>query len=150
MRIAIEDPDQPELHALLHDGEAFSAALYPPESRHQSPLEALRAPNVRFHVARSDSGRALATGAIVLMGEWAEVKRMWVDASVRCRGVARAVLLALEETARAEGATVLRLETGVSSHAALALYERAGFTRCARFGAYPEDPLSVFLEKRIK
>lgn len=149
IRIAIEDPDQPEIRRMLRDGEAYSASLYPAESNHHLPLEALRAPEVLFHVARDASGRALGTGAIALNGDWAEVKRMWVDPAARGAGVAAAVLSSLEAAARAHGVAVLRLETGVDSHAALALYRRAGFTEIPPFADYRPDPLSVFMEKRL-
>ena len=43
LKIAIEDPSQPEIIALLRDGEAYSAKLYPAESNHHMPLDALRA-----------------------------------------------------------------------------------------------------------
>jgi len=41
------------------------------------------------------------------------------------------------------------LETGVVSHAALGLYERAGFKRREPFDDYKADPLSVFMEKTL-
>jgi len=149
MRIAIEDPDQPEIRAMLEEGEANSAALYPAESNHHLALDALRAPEVLFHVARGEDGAALGTGAIVLKGDWAEVKHMWTDPAARGKGVAAAVLAALEDAARARGVRVLRLETGADSHAALALYARAGFGGIEAFEGYGPDPLSVFLEKRL-
>jgi hypothetical protein len=37
---------------------------------------ALRRPGVRFLVGRDGTGKALATGAVILHGEWAEIKRM--------------------------------------------------------------------------
>ncbi len=149
IRIALEDPDQPEIRAMLAAGEANSAALYPAESNHHLPLDALRTAEVLFHVARDGDGTALGTGAVALKGDWAEVKRMWTDPAARGRGVAAQMLAALELAARARGVEVLRLETGVASHAALALYARAGFTAIEPFEGYAPDPLSVFLEKRI-
>jgi putative acetyltransferase len=142
-----EDPAQAEVVNLLRNGEANSARLYPAESNHHLPLDALRLPNVRFLVARDADGRAVATGAVVMWDGWAEIKRMWVEEDARARGISRQVLNALEEEARGAGAAVLRLETGVVSHAALALYEKAGFQRRAPFGDYRPDPLSVFMEK---
>jgi putative acetyltransferase len=146
--IAIEDPAQPEIVRLLRDGEAHSAALYPAESNHHLPLDALRAPEVRFLVAR-EHGRALGTGALVLHGDWAELKRMWVEAEARGRGTSKALLAALEAIAREAEIRALRLETGVASHEALGLYARAGFVPIAPFADYQPDPLSVFLEKPL-
>src|ERR1700693_6307888 len=74
LKIAIEDPSQPDIVALLRDGEAHSAKLYPPESNHHMPLSALRAPNLRFLVVRDANGRAVGTGALALNGVWAELK----------------------------------------------------------------------------
>lgn len=153
LRISLEDPAQPDIIALLQDGERHSANLYPAESIHQLPLEALRAVHIRFLVARDDTGRAIATGGIALFGSgaecWAELKRMWVVPNARGTGVSRALLQQLEARASNEGARCLRLETGIKNHAALVLYERAGFTRCGPFGDYRPDPLSVFMQKEL-
>ena len=113
--ISVEDPDQPEVIRMLADGEAESARLYPAESTHHLPLAALRAPGVLFHVARDGEGRALGTGAVVVKGDWAEIKRMWTDPAARGRGVAMFVLTALEVGARGYGVRTLRLETGIHS-----------------------------------
>ena len=149
MQINIESPSQPEIVALLRDGEAHSASLYPAESNHHLPLSALLAPNVRFFVARDVSGCAIGAGALVLYGDWAELKRMWVVPEARGRGVSKAMLAMLEVAAFSEHIHILRLETGVDSHVALALYQSAGFRRCGPFGDYREDPLSVFMQKDL-
>jgi putative acetyltransferase len=147
--INAEDPAQPEILTLLTDGEEHSAGIYPAESNHHMALVALRASNVRFLVARGGSGRALGTGALVLHDTWAELKRMWVVPEARGRGVSKAILAALEATARRQNVQCLRLETGVESHAALGLYARAGFRRREPFGDYRADPLSVFMQKDL-
>lgn len=66
----------------------------------------------------------------------AELKRMWVDASVRRRGVARALLRACEGAARSMGYSELWLETGVEQPEALALYAAAGYRPVPPFGQY--------------
>lgn len=149
LRISIEDPAQPDIVALLEEGERYSASLYPPESNHHLTLDELRTSHIRFLVARDAAGRAVATGALALFGPWAELKRMWVVPAARGRGVSKAILAALEAHAREAQVSCLRLETGVENHAALALYERAGFARCDPFGDYQPDPLSVFMQKTL-
>ena len=144
-----EDPGQPDVVELLKHGEAHSETLYPAESSHHLLLDGLRKPGVHFFVARDDNGIALATGAVVIQDGWAEIKRMWVEPSARGRGIARRVLETLIAQARGAGVTALRLETGVASHAALALYEQVGFQRCPPFADYRPDPLSVFMERAI-
>ena len=55
----------------------------------------------------------------------------------------------LESKAAARGVTLLTLETGPCQPEALGLYERCGFERCGPFGDYVDDPLSVFMRKRL-
>lgn len=148
-RIAMEDPTTPDVIALLEAGDAYGASLYPAESNHFLPLDALRGPNVCFVVARDRHGAALATGAIALAGDFAELKRMWVVPDARGKGISTAVLADLEARALDAGHSLLRLETGIDNHEALALYERKGFVRRGPFGCYREDPLSVFMEKHL-
>jgi putative acetyltransferase len=149
LHVAMEDPVQPEIIGLLRDGEENSARLYPAASIHHLAPDALRAANVRFFVARDGSGRAVATGALVVNGRWGELKRMWVVPDMRGKGISRAVLRAIEARARSERLALLRLETGADNHAALGLYERAGFRRRGPFADYRPDPLSVFMEKEL-
>jgi putative acetyltransferase len=149
LKIAMEDPSQPDIIVLLRDGEEHSAKLYPAESNHHMPLSALRASNVRFLVVRDANGRAVGTGALALNGAWAELKGMWVIPEARRLGVSKIILAALEARARSEGVRILRLETGVENHAALGLYTRAGFKRRDPFADYRADPLSVFMQKDL-
>jgi len=58
-----------------------------------------------------------------------EVRRLWVDPDWRRRGVARALMAALEEAARDLGADTLRLATGDRQPEAVALYDAAGWER---------------------
>jgi putative acetyltransferase len=104
---------------------------------------------VRFFVARDTEGKALATGALVLHDNWAEIKRMWVEEAARGQGIARQILSVLMVEAGGADIERLRLETGVANHAALALYESAGFERREPFADYRPDPLSVFMERRL-
>jgi len=142
-----EDPAQPDVIMMLRHGEAESARLYPAESNHHLALDDLRQPAVCFLVARDAGGNALATGAVVLNGDSAEIKRMWVEERARGQGISRQILDVLITKARCVGVKVMRLETGVESHAALALYEKTGFQRRGPFADYRPDPLSVFMER---
>jgi|GEM_PF-175333 len=144
-----ETPDQPEVHAMLRQSDAYFAALYPAEANHLVGVEALSAANVRFLVARR-AGAAVGCGALVLGtdGE-AELKRMFVLPEARGGGIGARVLEALEAAAREEGVRVIRLETGVRQPEALALYRGRGYTERGPFGAYVAHPLSRYFEKWI-
>lgn len=79
-----------------------------------------------------------------------ELKRMYVVPSARRRGVAAALLAALERTAAAAGHTRVLLNSGDRQPEALALYERAGYTPVAGYGAYAGMPGAVFLGRRLR
>jgi putative acetyltransferase len=103
MNIRIEDPAQPDITALLEHGDEEAAKLYQAESNHLLPIDALREPSVLFHVARDASGTAPATGAVVLKGDRAEIKRMWVEPQAGGQGLSKTMLATLEFQARAHG-----------------------------------------------
>ena len=93
-------------------------------------------------------GTPVATGGWRRHGEHdAEIKRMYVNAAARGRGLARAVLAELEETARAAGLHRLVLETGDEQPEAIALYRSSGYTPVTPFGYYADAPESVHLGK---
>lgn len=149
MPIAFETPDQPEVHALIAELDTYLLALYPPESVYALDVQTLLQPNIRFAVARDAQGAAVGCGAIVLSGEYGEIKRMYVQPAARGTGTARQLMDLLEETARTAGCPQLVLETGPENPEALALYARHGFERCGPYGDYPDDPLSVFMRKTL-
>lgn len=149
MNIALESPDQPEVITLIAELDAYQDTLYPPESRHALDLASLMQPNVLFAVARDDALRAVGCGAIVLGPAFGELKRMYVSPQCRGQGVARRLLSMLESHAAGRGATLLTLETGPFQPEALSLYESCGYVRCGPFGQYADDPLSVFMQKRL-
>ncbi|WP_327375914.1 GNAT family N-acetyltransferase [Streptomyces sp. NBC_01216] len=68
----------------------------------------------------------------------AELKRMYVIPEARGLGLARRILAALEDDARAAGRTRMVLETGTMQPEAITLYESSGYAPCAKFGHYRE------------
>ncbi|HEV3017477.1 MAG TPA: GNAT family N-acetyltransferase [Burkholderiaceae bacterium] len=137
------------MRALIEELDAYQQALYPPESNHLVPVDALRRPDVVFLVAQLGS-EVVGCGALVdQRGEYGELKRMYVRPSSRGMGVGVALLAALVAQARWRGLRLLRLETGIAQPEALRLYERAGFQRRGPFGAYRDDPLCLFLELEL-
>ncbi len=92
-----------------------------------APSAELVPPHGVFLVARLD-GRPVGCGAVRRLDErTAEIKRMWIDPSVRGRGVGRGLLAALEDAARTLGCTVVRLDTSAHLTEAIALYKSAGY-----------------------
>ena len=147
MHVSQESPDQPEVIALIADLDAYQDTLYPAEARYALDLESLKKSNVMFVVARDGEGLAIGFGAVVITDSAGELKRVYVRPENRGQGVARCVLVELEAAALRAGCDELLLETGPYSQEALAFYAKLGYKRRGPFGAYPDRPLSVFMEK---
>ncbi|MFG3183785.1 MULTISPECIES: GNAT family N-acetyltransferase [Streptomyces] len=79
----------------------------------------------------------------------AELKRMYVVEDMRGRGIARRVLAALEEDARAAGRRRMVLETGAKQPEAVALYTSSGYEPCEKFGYYRFHELSLCYAKAL-
>ena len=95
-------------------------------------------------------GRAVACGAWQpLEPGVAEIKRMYVRPAYRGRGIARQLVVALEEEALAADRPVIRLETGTYLPAAIALYRSAGYLPIPTYGEYVGNPFSVCFEKHL-
>lgn len=77
----------------------------------------------------------------------AEVKRMWVDPTVRGRGLARRLLAGVEARAVAAGRPTLRLDTNGVLTAAIALYRSAGYVEVPPFNDEPHA--DHWFEKRL-
>ncbi|WP_372346415.1 GNAT family N-acetyltransferase [Streptomyces sp. KL116D] len=80
----------------------------------------------------------------------AELKRMFVVARARRRGLARRVLAALEDSARDAGRVRMVLETGVMLPEAVTLYESSGYRPTAPFGPFRAYEESRFYAKSLR
>jgi GNAT superfamily N-acetyltransferase len=147
--IVAERPDTEDATMLIQELDGHLGPLYPRESRHGLSVEKLVKEAVPFFVIRHD-GMPAGCGGVKLFGtEYGEIKRMYVRPQFRGSGLGKLMLYHLADYARQQGVTVLRLETGIHQSEAIGLYERFGFQHIPPFGAYKEDPLSVFFEKRL-
>ena len=83
------------MRALIAQLDAYLQALYPPDSNHLVPVDAMRRADVVFLVARLGA-EVVACGALLDQGgEYGELKRMYVRPDCRGAGVGRAILAAL-------------------------------------------------------
>ena len=122
---------------------------YPPQSRHAFSVDKLLREGVVFFITHYE-GQLAGCGGIKLFGaEYGEVKRMYVRPEFRGKGLGKAMLNRLVDYARDRGVDLLRLETGIYEVEAIGLYEEFGFLRRGPFGEYVDDPMTVYLEKKI-
>lgn len=145
------DPLGAEALALLAQAAAEARALYPELfTADRPPPSNTPLGQGEVYLVACDGAVPVACGALRrLDAATAELRRMFVVAHARRRGLARAMLAALEQAATGLGYERLLLETGHRQRPAMALYESCGFTRVAAFGAYVGDPTSVCYAKRL-
>jgi putative acetyltransferase len=151
MRIELDDLSRPEIHALLSEHLRNMYAVSPPESVHALDLERLRSPEISFWTAW-EGAQLLGCGALKeLDALHGEIKSMRTPELLRRLGAGRALLTHIIAVARTRGYQRLSLETGSMEafRPAQKLYESAGFGFCGPFGAYREDPNSVFMTLRL-
>ena len=79
-----------------------------------------------------------------------EIKRMYVDPSIRGKGIATKVLNELERWAKEQGFTQTVLETGVKLDDANALYRKQGYQIIPNYGPYAGVDNSVCMTRTIK
>ena len=95
--------------------------------------------------ARDDSERLLGSGQLALETRSngrhrAEVQKLMVFSARRGAGVGSSLMAVIEKAARAQGRTLLFLDTSVGTGGATQLYEHLGFTHCGGIPDYAMDP----------
>ncbi|MGW1027301.1 GNAT family N-acetyltransferase [Streptomyces sp. NPDC002577] len=125
-----------------------------------TPLDAtmFRPPIGLYLIAYDGLGTPVATGGWRTQDENgegysdgdAELKRMYVVPEARGLGLARRILAALEDDARAAGRVRMVLETGIKQPEAIGLYTSSGYEPCSKFGHYRFDELSRCFAKPLR
>jgi GNAT superfamily N-acetyltransferase len=143
------DPLGEDATRLLHDmraealrryGDLLDRAAPPPT---QLPV----VPRSAFIIARLDNQPVGCAALRPLDAKTAEIRRMYVVAPARRRGVARSLLAELERRAAEFGYSLIQLETGNRQPEAIALYESCGYHRIPPYGSHVGDPVSVCFQK---
>jgi GNAT superfamily N-acetyltransferase len=147
VEMSVVSPASEEAQTLIEELLTDLCVRYPMLSK-----DALR-DDTRLHpltvfVVGSLNGEPVACGGLKPRGDSiVEVKRMYVRPATRGRGLARQVLTALEERARAGGATRVWVETGDQQPEAISLYRSAGYSDIPRYGEYVDRVHSRCFEK---
>ena len=151
MEFVIADPARPPASDLI---EAMITDLVPLYGRIDKPgmptasPQDFGPPHGVFLVGFDADGRAITGGGVKRLEPGvAEIKRMYVIPEARGRGVARKLLVALENAARALGYERVRLDTGPRQPHAEALYRSAGYADIPDYNGNPAA--SYWGEKRL-
>ncbi len=146
--------------ALILALNAELSAMYPePGATHFRLDPSETAPGAGAFLVATLDGTPVGCGAVRTLadhvasldnpGRVGEVKRMYVERSVRGSGVGRAIVARIEQEARALGMSHIVLETGVRQVEAIALYRRTGFTEIPAYGEYVTSPVSICFAKPL-
>ena len=142
------DPMQVEVIELIYQLDEYQESMYPPKSNHLDSIDELSKTNVNFLAAYADS-EICGIGAVRALNDYGEIKRLYVPEKYRGKGIAKEIVKELESYLVKKSIFTARLETGIHQHEAIDLYKRLGYSVIAPFGDYTQDPLSVFMEKKI-
>jgi putative acetyltransferase len=142
------DPKQVDVADLIHQLDKYQESMYPPESNHLDSVDELSKTNVHFLAAYIDSA-ICGIGAVKVLIDYGEIKRLYVPGKYRGKGIAKKIVKELENCLVKRSIFTARLETGIHQHEAIDLYKKFGYSETTPFGDYTEDPLSVFMEKKI-
>ena len=151
MRIEIDNLTRPAVHELLQEHLANMHELSPPEQVFALDLSKLKSQTITFWTVWEED-LLLGCGALKELSPiHGEIKSMRTPKKHRGRGVAKAVLCRIIETARQRNYSLLSLETG--THAAFSaaqnLYKGAGFLYSGPFSGYKENPHSTFMQLQL-
>lgn len=151
MNIRIDDLRGPEIYNLLEEHLENMRQLSPPESVHALDLDGLRKPEITFWTVWEED-ELLGCGALKeLDAQHGEIKSMRTASAHLRKGVAAYIVNHILEIAKQRGYSRLSLETGSMDafKPAHNLYAKFGFTRCAPFADYFEDPYSICMTKAL-
>ena len=147
MQIVPGDLDNPTVVALLDYHVRTAREATAPGSSHALDVAALKAPEVSFWAAWSDTELLGVAALKRLAMDHGEIKSMHTTPAARRQGVGALLLRHLIAEARRCGMARLSLETGSWGYfePARALYRRYGFRECPPFADYRPDPNSTFM-----
>ncbi len=136
-RVPAEDPAARRLVAdMIDELEPLYGRIDAPGAPTASPDD-FRPPAGTFLVGSEGEGIVCGGGVKQLSDTHCEIKRMYVVPQARGRGVARALLAALEDAASELGYAVVRLDTGPLQPHAQALYLACGYRPITDYNGNP-------------
>ena len=148
MALVIKEATPSQVDHLMEASTILLQSLYPEESNHLvDPTDLSAEGNLLLGAEELDT--FIGCVGYVDRGDYAEVKRLFVSQEFRGQGVARVLMAELESRAVDAGHTIMRLETGIHQPDAMTLFESLRYQIRAPFGDYVDDPLSVFMEKKL-
>jgi putative acetyltransferase len=145
-----KNPDDPTVESLIKKLDADLWERYPTQQAFFSQFNKL--PKEACVVVAYDGKEAVGCGAFkpfVNDEKTVEIKRMFVDESVRNKGIGLRILNALEKWAIEKNYKMANLETGTNQPEAIRLYKKAGYEIIDNFEPYIGVENSVCFGKKL-
>lgn len=79
-----------------------------------------------------------------------EIKRMYLNADYRQRGIAQKMLSEIELWAAEKGFSTAILETGYKMIEAIHLYQKMSYSQIPNYGQYADNPESICMSKSLQ
>ena len=126
------------------------AALVTAQQREARESTAFTPDDDSAYLVAAVDGRAVACAGWRPLGDGvAQVRRIYVRPAFRGRGIARQLIVWVEEEALAAGCPTVRLATDPLLEAAIGLYLSSGYRPIPAYGEYAGNPDRVCFEKRL-
>jgi len=139
--------DDPRVVELRQRQAAEMADLYG-RPRHDVGAEDIDGDSVVACLLALDGDRPVGTVSLRRLRDLVEIKRMYIPPDARGTGLSRRLLAEIEERA-AQVTDRVVLHTGERQAAAIALYERSGYTPIDIYPPYDDVPESLCFEKHV-
>lgn len=142
-------PFDSKVSEFIDELDSYQSSLYPAESNHLDSRDTLSAANSKL-VGAYKNNTLVGIGAAKICENYGELKRFYIPEIYRGLGIAELIIVDLEKWLIENRIYLSRLETGVLQLAAIRFYQKLGYAPIAPFGNYKPDPLSLFMEKKLK
>jgi GNAT superfamily N-acetyltransferase len=144
----IDGPAGRQLMAAFHEDVTRVYPDWTPSTGPSVDPHEMEPPGGAFFVVYVNGKAAGCGGFKRLDARTAEIKRMFVSADMRGRGLGRRILERLEREAREAGYELARLDTGDKQPDALHLYRSAGYREIPDYNGNPAA--SYWFEKPLR
>jgi putative acetyltransferase len=145
-----KNPDDPTVESLIKKLDADLWERYPTQQSFFAQFNKL--PKEACVVVAYDGKKPVGCGAFKPFTDnekIVEIKRMYVDESVRNKGIGLRILNALEKWAIEKNYKIANLETGTNQPEAIRLYKKAGYELIENFEPYIGVENSICFGKKL-
>jgi GNAT superfamily N-acetyltransferase len=148
MQFLRTDSKNPDFTALIKKLDAYLAITDGDE--HDFYNQFNKVDKIKYVLVGYNNKQAVACGAIRKYdSETMEIKRMFVSSDSRGRGIAKKILIELENWTKELGFRKCVLETGTRQIEAVALYRSAGYEIIPSYGQYLNVENSICFGKEL-